>query len=246
MSDVSKTRRNAFRWLLLPQAKPTIKGLEMRKAISLPLVSSIFFTLFNSCASIATRVPDWDGLQARLNSWNGKQVDDLYFTWGTPTGTQNLSDGSTIITYRYSKIYDHGSAGFSQLECNVNIMASNKTIVETNYDGNYGACNDYIKVFSVRPSTFGGIGMTLDSTTNGRAFIKKVLENGPADKAGIHESDVIESIDGIPVSLKKIKEIILMLRGNPGSNVNVCVGRSSGKETGNYCYSITRIEFRNP
>jgi len=59
----------------------------------------------------------------------------------------------------------------------------------------------------------------------GYADVVAVIPGGPADKAGIENSDILESIEGKSTRDMSLAEIHTMLAGEPGSNVTVAVVR---------------------
>ena len=70
-----------------------------------------------------------------------------------------------------------------------------------------------------------GIGATV-SKRFGYAAVISVLPGGPADKAGIDTSDIIEAIEGKSTRDMSLAEIDGVLTGQPGSNVSVSVVRA--------------------
>ena len=72
---------------------------------------------------------------------------------------------------------------------------------------------------------FGGIGVTLDTTTD--AFrIAAVTPQGPAAQAGMKPEDAIVAINGVAVSGLSQSEVIQRLRGPVGSSVVLRVARA--------------------
>jgi len=59
----------------------------------------------------------------------------------------------------------------------------------------------------------------------GYAAVVAVIPGGPADKAGVENSDIFESIDGKSTRDMSLAEIHSMLAGEPGSTVTVAVVR---------------------
>ena len=68
------------------------------------------------------------------------------------------------------------------------------------------------------------IGATL-SKRFGYAAVVSVIPGGPADKAGVDSSDIIEAIEGKSTRDMSLAEIDGILTGQPGSVVNVSVVR---------------------
>jgi carboxyl-terminal processing protease len=64
----------------------------------------------------------------------------------------------------------------------------------------------------------------------GYAAVISVIPGGPADKAGIQASDILEAIEGKSTREMSLAEIHNLLQGQPGSNVNVGVVRARRAE----------------
>ncbi|MGD9264613.1 MAG: S41 family peptidase [Lysobacterales bacterium] len=75
---------------------------------------------------------------------------------------------------------------------------------------------------------YSGIGVEL-SVRNGRVNVVYVIEDGPAEKAGIVAGDVITAINGADLRGKDHSLAINALRGEVGSDVDVTVEHSSGE-----------------
>ena len=72
---------------------------------------------------------------------------------------------------------------------------------------------------------FGGIGITLDTTTADAFRVAAVTPQGPAAQAGIKSEDVIVAINGIATTGLSQTAVIQQLRGPVGSSVLVRVER---------------------
>jgi carboxyl-terminal processing protease len=64
----------------------------------------------------------------------------------------------------------------------------------------------------------------------GYAAVISVIPGGPADKAGLQDSDIIEAIETKSTREMSLAEIHNMLEGDPGSTVNVAVVRARRAE----------------
>jgi carboxyl-terminal processing protease len=60
----------------------------------------------------------------------------------------------------------------------------------------------------------------------GYAAIVSVIPGGPADKAGLQDTDILEAIEGKSTREMSLAEVHNMLAGQPGSNVTVSVVRA--------------------
>jgi len=81
---------------------------------------------------------------------------------------------------------------------------------------------------------YGGIGANIHKKGDD-TFVGDVYENSPAQKAGLHPGDLIESIANQPLKGKNMDDISLLLKGAPGTQVNMKVkniytGVSSSKQ----------------
>lgn len=78
---------------------------------------------------------------------------------------------------------------------------------------------------------YGGIGASMRRTGE-EIIIGEVYENSPARKAGLHPGDQVLSIDHHPVTGKSIDDITLLLKGAPGTKLQMKVKDVySGEET---------------
>ena len=59
----------------------------------------------------------------------------------------------------------------------------------------------------------------------GNIRLDKVLEDGPAGRAGLRRGDIITHVDGIPILEKNTSEIVDLVTGVAGSDVNLTVER---------------------
>src|SRR6202048_5202911 len=75
----------------------------------------------------------------------------------------------------------------------------------------------------------GGIGAVI-SKRFGYAAVVSVLPGSPAEKAGIEQTDIFESIEGQSTREMSLPEIRSMIAGTPGSTLNVAVVRARKAE----------------
>lgn len=67
---------------------------------------------------------------------------------------------------------------------------------------------------------FGGVGIIITQQNN-RLEIVEVVEDSPADKAGVKTGDLIYSVDKIVVSKENIEDILTRMRGLPGTAIQM-------------------------
>jgi carboxyl-terminal processing protease len=75
----------------------------------------------------------------------------------------------------------------------------------------------------------GDIGAAI-SKRFGYAAVIAVIPGGPADKAGLQDTDILEAIEGKSTREMSLAEVHNMLAGTPGSNVTVSVVRARRSE----------------
>jgi carboxyl-terminal processing protease len=73
---------------------------------------------------------------------------------------------------------------------------------------------------------FGGTGIVIqiDDTTK-QILVENVIPDGPADKAGVQQDDLITAIDGVPTKGMTVQQASTKLRGKEGTSVSLTVSR---------------------
>jgi len=84
---------------------------------------------------------------------------------------------------------------------------------------------------------FGGIGVQITTTDRG-VVAEGVLPDSPAEKAGIKIGDLFVSVDGVDIRDLVQKDLVALLRGEPGSSV--VVGMEREGETEELLFVLTR------
>jgi carboxyl-terminal processing protease len=96
-------------------------------------------------------------------------------------------------------------------------------------NSSYLDATQYKEYKARRTSAKGDIGAAV-SKRFGYASVVSVVPGGPADKAGLEDTDILESIEGKSTREMSLAEIHSMLMGDPGSNVNLSVVRARQAE----------------
>jgi carboxyl-terminal processing protease len=91
-------------------------------------------------------------------------------------------------------------------------------------NSSYLTADEYKHYKSIKPEGKADIGAAV-SKRFGYAAVVAVIPGGPADKAGIESSDILESIEGKSTHDMSLAEIHGVLLGEPGSTVTVSVVR---------------------
>ena len=81
---------------------------------------------------------------------------------------------------------------------------------------------------TISGNSFAGIGVSL-GYTNGKVTIEQVLPNTPAAKAGISIGDIIEKVNGSSRNITNISDVVNLVRGKSGTNVDLLLENPLGK-----------------
>jgi carboxyl-terminal processing protease len=87
---------------------------------------------------------------------------------------------------------------------------------------------DYRLFRSDTEGTFGGVGVEVDLRDELITVIAPI-EGSPAERAGIRSGDKIIAIDGRPARGEPIDKLVRMLRGAPGTSVEVAIRRAGSE-----------------
>jgi carboxyl-terminal processing protease len=96
-------------------------------------------------------------------------------------------------------------------------------------DSSYLTASQYKEYKQHKGETKGDIGAAV-SKRFGYAAVISVVPGGPADKAGIEGSDIIEAIENKSTREMSLAEIHNILAGQPGSNITVSIVRARRAE----------------
>jgi carboxyl-terminal processing protease len=96
-------------------------------------------------------------------------------------------------------------------------------------NSSYMSADAYKAYKTHKTESKGGIGAVV-SKRFGYAAVVSVLPGSPAEKAGIEQTDIFESIEGQSTRDMSLPEIRNLLAGAPGTNLNVAVVRARKAE----------------
>lgn len=88
---------------------------------------------------------------------------------------------------------------------------------------------DFEELNDVSRGSYSGVGIRVGEK-DGRIVVNAVIDDGPADQAGMNPGDIITSINGTPVRGRAIQESIDELRGEPGSELELGILPEDGEE----------------
>ena len=91
---------------------------------------------------------------------------------------------------------------------------------------------DQLKEFQIETSgEFGGLGIQITKTKDGKLLIITPIEDTPAYRAGIKPGDVIVKIDGKKVTPDMtLSEAVKLMRGKPGTKITIWIWRKGWAE----------------
>ena len=96
-------------------------------------------------------------------------------------------------------------------------------------NSSYLSAEQYKEYKAHKTNAKGDIGATI-SKRFGYASVVSVLPGGPADKAGLQDTDIIEAIEAKSTREMSLAQIRSLLLGEPGSNLNLSVVRARRSE----------------
>lgn len=94
----------------------------------------------------------------------------------------------------------------------------------------YSAILDAQQLQTQKSSNKGGrIGPGLETEIReSRLYVRRVVADSPASRAGVREGDLLLSVDGIPVRGRPLAESVAALSGPPGTTLQLSLRSSSG------------------
>lgn len=78
---------------------------------------------------------------------------------------------------------------------------------------------------------FGGVGIIISLKDPNKLVVLRPIKNTPAAKAGLEPGDVITKIDDKEATTIPQDEAVALMRGEPGTRVNLTIYRDSAKKT---------------
>ena len=144
----------------------------------------------------------------------------------TPSGTQLTLDDMRTFTDVFNQVRNN----FVEETDDRQLLnaAIRGMLTELDPHSSYMEPAEFRQMDNDSQGRYSGIGVEL-SVRTGRVNVVYVIEDGPADKAGIVAGDVITAIDGADLRGKDHALAINALRGEVGSDVDVTVEHASGE-----------------
>ncbi len=130
---------------------------------------------------------------------------------------------------------DHPMSDEQRAACNARVSGGeplskvvNEILEKHDSHSFYLTPEEYEQSFSALTGDYVGIGVTVQQL-EGNTVITDVNFGGPAREAGVETGDVLLAVDGTAAAGKTLDEIGELLRGNPGTEVRLTLGRA-GRE----------------
>jgi carboxyl-terminal processing protease len=155
----------------------------------------------------------------------------LFSLIGNLTGVRASNDGAYKQMEVYSEVLSRVRSEYVE-EPNLPAVtdgALHGLLESLDSNSSYLNAEQYKEYKSRKTGAKGDIGAAV-SKRFGYASIVAVIPGGPAEKAGLQDTDILEAIEGKSTREMSLAEIHSMLSGEPGSNVNLAVVRARRAE----------------
>ncbi|MHB8073594.1 S41 family peptidase [Desulfosporosinus fructosivorans] len=126
------------------------------------------------------------------------------------------------------------------------VEGATKGIVEILGDpySTYMNAKENEELFQMLEGKFGGVGIVLSLKDPKKLVVLRPIKNSPASKAGIQSGDVVSKINDAETSGMEQEKAVGMMRGDPGTKVNLALYRESTNKT--FTVSLTRENITVP
>ncbi len=92
----------------------------------------------------------------------------------------------------------------------------------------YYAPSDFSAFSAALEGRYTGVGVWLRQALGGVVSVASVQPGTPAQSAGLAPGDLVTAVDGVTTSGKSVSEVARLLRGEPGTSVQVTVAAGAG------------------
>ena len=126
------------------------------------------------------------------------------------------------------------------------VEGATKGIVEILGDpySTYMNAKENTDLFQMLDGKFGGVGIVLSLKDPKKLVVLRPIKNSPASKAGIQAGDVVSEINGAVTAGMEQDKAVGLMRGDPGTKVNLALYRGSTNKT--FSVSLTRENITVP
>ncbi len=95
---------------------------------------------------------------------------------------------------------------------------------------NYMARDEYEELGYRLQGSFNGVGIVVGAGKDGQVTVVAPIKKSPAARAGIKSGDVITAINGETAQSMTVEDAVKLIRGEPGTQVEIRVYRESSKK----------------
>jgi carboxyl-terminal processing protease len=155
----------------------------------------------------------------------------LFSFLGSVTGVRASNDGAYPQMEVYSEVLSRVRSEYVE-EPNLPLVtdgALHGLLESLDSNSSYLNAEQYKEYKARKTVAKGDIGAAV-SKRFGYASVVAVIPGGPADKAGLQDTDILEAIEGKSTREMSLAEIHGLLAGEPGSTVNLSVVRARRAE----------------
>lgn len=126
------------------------------------------------------------------------------------------------------------------------VEGATKGIVEILGDpySTYMNAKENQELFQMLEGKFGGVGIVLSLKDPKKLVVLRPIKNSPASKAGIQSGDVVSKINDAETAGMEQEKAVGMMRGEPGTKVNLALYRESTNKT--FTVSLSRENITVP
>lgn len=104
----------------------------------------------------------------------------------------------------------------------------------------YYTPEEYAELWEEDEGEYAGVGIQISTSyLTGLCTVSRVFDNGPAREAGIHKGDILYMVDDLYVNSSTINDAVDIMRGTPGTDVQVKVLRGTEEMT----FTLTRAQI---
>ena len=108
----------------------------------------------------------------------------------------------------------------------------------------YFTAEEYKNIIESYSGTMSGIGVVVTLDDEGQVVAVRILEDTPASRANIMEGDIITEVDGVDIKDMDLDKVVVMIRGEEGTGVDLKIYRPSDINT--IEVTVTRARFDVP
>jgi carboxyl-terminal processing protease len=155
----------------------------------------------------------------------------LFSLAGGISGVRASNDGAYRQMEVYSEVLSRVRSEYVE-EPNLPVVtdgALHGLLESLDSNSSYLNAEQYKEYKEHKTSAKGDIGAAV-SKRFGYASVVSVIPGGPADKAGLQDTDILEAIEGKSTREMSLAQIHSLLSGEPGSNLNLSVVRARRAE----------------